>query len=157
MPNPRKSSAIRIAEGNRGHRPIPREIEMTGRPEPPAHLTPAELQRWHEIVASLPDGHLKAADTSTLERMAVAWSTFREATILINQSRLLTRGQHGEPTRNPLLIVQKQAAEQMNLCGMSLGLSPLARTRLTAPDQETADPLTILLGGPMTIKPSRTN
>ena len=79
--------------------------------------------------------------------MAVAWATFRlQTTILINQSGLLTRGQRGEPVYNPLLRVRTAATEEMHACGQVLGLSPLARSRLTAPDQEDTDPLSVLLG-----------
>ena len=78
--------------------------------------------------------------------MSVAWASFRQACVLINQSGLLTRGQHGEPVYNPLLRVRAAAAAEMQVCGQVLGLSPLARTRLTAPEAEDTDPLTVLLG-----------
>ena len=58
----------------------------------------------------------------------------------------MTRGQNGEVVKNPLLIVRRQATQEMQDCGNALGLSPLARTRLTAPEQEDTDPLTVLLG-----------
>jgi P27 family predicted phage terminase small subunit len=89
---------------------------------------------------------LSRADEQALERMAVAWAAFRAASILINKAGLLTRGANGEPVRNPLLLVQATAAGEMHACGMVLGLSPLARTRLTAPDEQEADPLSVLLG-----------
>jgi P27 family predicted phage terminase small subunit len=157
MSNPRKAAVIRRLEGNRGHRPIPHEISTIGRPEMPEHLTAEQRDRWHDIVNSLPAELLSRADTQVLERMSVAWATFRQTCAAINQSGLLTRGQHGEVARNPLLAVRKLAVLEMEACGSALGLSPLARTRLTAPDEQDADPLTILLGGPMPTKPSRTN
>jgi phage terminase small subunit len=54
--------------------------------------------------------------------------------------------------RNPLLAVRKLAAMEMEVWGQALGLLPLVRTRLTAPDQEDTDPLTLLLGPPVTGK-----
>src|SRR5262245_52289419 len=147
MPNPRKPAAIRRAEGNRGHRPIPDEIVGLGKPEPPPGLTEAQIQRWDEIVWSFPDGHLTAADVSTIERMAVAWATFRQTTLALND-KTLVRGKDGNVVRNPLLIVQRQAAEEMHLCGMALGLSPYARTRLTAKAEVEDDLLSMLMGEP---------
>jgi P27 family predicted phage terminase small subunit len=117
-----------------------------GRPEPPGYLTAEQLDRWHDIVGALPAELLTRADEQCLERMAVAWSTYRQACTLINQSGLLTRGQNGEPTYNPLHRVRSAAAAEMESCGMLLGLSPLARTRLTAPEQDDTDPLSVLLG-----------
>ena len=146
MAPPRKPAAIRTIEGNRSKRPIPKEIEHIGRPEPPAGLTPEQLERWQDIVSSLPVDLLSRADVQVIERMAVAWATFRQACAGINKSGLLTRGQNGEPVYNPLLRVRQAATMEMNECGEKLGLSPLARTRLTAPEEQDADPLAILLG-----------
>jgi P27 family predicted phage terminase small subunit len=146
MARPRKPAEIRTLEGNRSRRPIPKEIPGIGHPEPPTHLTAEQLDRWLDIVGSLPVELLSRADVQVLERMAVAWAAFRQTTILINQSGLLTRGQRGEPVYNPLLRVRSAATEEMHACGQVLGLSPLARTRLTAPEEQDADPLAILLG-----------
>src|SRR5215471_7448711 len=141
----RKSAAIREIEGRRAHRPIPVEIQPRAKPEAPMHLTAEQRERWDEIVIALPDEFLTFADNQVMERMSIAWARFREATILINRSGLLTRGQKGEPNYNPLLRVQKIAAEEMHVCGLLLGLSPLARARLAAPEKVDEDPLTVLL------------
>ena len=143
---PRKPAAIRELEGNRSRTPIPREISAVGRPEAPTHLSAEELDRWQDIVSSLPVELLSRADEQCLERMAIAWAAFRQTTILINKAGLLTRGANGEPVRNPLLLIRATAADEMHACGQVLGLSPLARTRLVAPEQESIDPLTVLLG-----------
>ena len=142
----KKPAVIRELEGNRSRTPIPREISPPGRPEPPIGLTEAQLERWHDIVGSLPVELLSRADNQVLERMAIAWTAFREVNAAINKSGLLVKGIHGEPVRNPLLSVRRQATQEMQDCGNLLGLSPLARTRLTAPDQEDTDPLALLLG-----------
>jgi P27 family predicted phage terminase small subunit len=132
-------------EGNRSRTPIPKEIAPVGFPEPPGYLTAEQLDRWHAIVGSLPAEVLTRADSQVLERMAVAWATFTATTILINGSGPLMKGQHGELVRNPLLAVRRLATNEMECCGLALGLSPLARTRITAPEREDDDPLTRLL------------
>ena len=143
----KKSAAIRRLEGNRGHRPIEDELRGLGKPELPAHLTPLERERWQQIVSSLPDGLLSRADTQVLERMAISWSLFRETTEQIQKGDLLIRGREGAKIRNPLLIIRKQAAEEMQVCATALGLSPQARTRLSAPATEQQDPLELLMNG----------
>ena len=145
--NPKKPAIIRKLEGNPGKRPIPKdELTGVGDPVPPEHLSEAQLALWHHIVRSLPIGLLSQADEQCLERMAVAWATYRETSKLINQAGLITRGQSGEPVRNPLLLIRQHAAGEMSDCAMVLGLSPLARTRLTAPETASDEPLSILLG-----------
>jgi P27 family predicted phage terminase small subunit len=149
MARPRKPALIREAEGNPGKRPIPKnELRGVGRAVAPAHLTPEQADRWRDIVDALPVALLTRADTQVLERMAVAWAEFRNAQMLINQSGLITRGQNNEPVKNPLLTVRRHAAAEMQVCGIILGLSPVARTRLTTPlpEQTADDPLDILMG-----------
>lgn len=146
MARPRKPALTRQLEGNPGKRPLPQDLPGVGKPEPPEHLTEPQRERWNDIVASLPVEFLTRADTQALERMAVAWATFRETSGVINQAGLITRGANGEPVRNPLLLVRQAAANEMSDCAMVLGLSPLARTRLTAPETADDDPMAILLG-----------
>jgi P27 family predicted phage terminase small subunit len=143
----RKPTAIKILEGNRGHRPLPTsEPKGAGQPSPPRHLQPEQLELWHAVVASLPPELLSAADNSLIERMAVAWSTFRETTRRIDACDLLARGDRGQSVRNPLLIVRTQAAAEMETCSNALGLSPVARSRIAMPATLDYDPLEILLG-----------
>ena len=145
---PKKPSAIKIAEGNRMKvakaqlKPDPRGI---GRPQLPLHLTEVERRLWSDVVASLPIMLLSRADEAVLERMAVAWAEFREVQETIRKTGKLVQSPQG-PARNPLLIVREKAAREMHLAGEVLGLSPVARARLT--DIETAedDPMELLLG-----------
>jgi P27 family predicted phage terminase small subunit len=137
---------MRQLEGNRSRTPIPRDLPGVGKPVPPAHLTPEQRERWEDVVASLPEPLLSRADVQVLERMAIAWAAYRQTTLLINQSGLITRGANGEPVRNPLLFIRQSASHEMHECGERLGLSPLARTRLTTPENVEDDPMDILLG-----------
>jgi|SRR5215203_1426363 len=147
MAGPRKPAKIRHLEGNRSQTPIPREIEPQGRPRCPGHLTEAEQARWKDIVASLPVEVLTRADEQVIERMAVAWTAYREACEALRKTGgTLVDRQFGNVVRNPLLIVKKQTVEEMNSCGMQLGLSPAARTRIAAPPEVDDDPLAVLLG-----------
>jgi P27 family predicted phage terminase small subunit len=145
MARPRKPALIRKLEGNRSRTPIPREIEPPGRPRCPAALTADEAGRWRDVVASLPVELLTRADEQVLERMAVAWACYRETSAMLRKSTLLVKGQFGNAVRSPLLIIRKQAAEEMEACGQSLGLSPVARTRIVALEERDDDPMARLL------------
>jgi P27 family predicted phage terminase small subunit len=79
-----------------------------------------------------------------LERAASAWALFRATSRQIAATGLLVRTDEG-PRRNPLLIVRKQACEELTRCTADLGLSPRARTKLVEAEAENDDPLSILL------------
>src|SRR3954454_17592026 len=119
MSNPRKPAAIRAREGNRGHRPIPREVRSRGKPVMPRDLSDEEKACWRFIVGSVPDAILTRADTSILERAASAWALFRATSRQIAATGLLVRTDEG-PRRNPLLIVRKQACEELTRCTADL-------------------------------------
>jgi P27 family predicted phage terminase small subunit len=143
----RKPALIKRIEGNRSRVQIPNEIRGTGRLRVPDYFSPEERRLWAAINGSLPIGLLTGADQSVLERMAVAWARFRECQREIAVVGLVAKGDRGQSVRNPLLIVQKQAAEEMQACGEVLGLSPVARTRITADSTADDDPLSLLLDG----------
>src|SRR5215204_4485885 len=146
MAGRRKPALVRTIEGNRSRREIPREIEPEGRPRCPDYLSEAEKIYWLTVVVSLPVQLLTRADEQSLERMAIAWARFRVLTTAIPEIGYMTEGYSGTRVRNPLLMVQAAAAHEMRICGMELGLSPAARTRITALPEVDDDPLAILLG-----------
>ena len=99
----------------------------------------------------MPLGLLTSADSSVLERMARGWALYRLAAKVIQRKGPLVQGKTSNGADrilpNPMFKVMRQAAEEMDRCGMQLGLSPYARTRLTAPGAEEEDPLALLLDG----------
>ena len=145
MGNPRKPAAIRRAEGNRGHSPIPREPQGHGKPTVPDYLSPEQVGCFKAILKNLPAGIICSADQSTLERAAVAWATYRECVRSIGRTGLIIKGHDERPARHPLWIIMRGAAEEMDRATASLGMSPLARTRLSAPDEVDDDPLSVLM------------
>lgn len=142
---PRKPAVIRELEGNRSRTPIPKEIKPGGTPVAPSRLTEAERERWDEVVATIPKPVLTAADVQVIERMSVAWAAYRDLTDRIRRSGPILSGQRGVPMLNPLYRAWSKAAEEMDRAGMQLGLSPIARTKLTAPEEEDEEPLAQLL------------
>jgi P27 family predicted phage terminase small subunit len=148
LTRPKKPTQIKILEGNRGKfakaslKPDPRGI---GQPRMAAHLTKKERELWQDVVASLPVGLLSRADEQALERMAVAWAEYRDAKETIRKTGKLVHSPQG-PVRNPLFVIRNQAERAMHQAGEVLGLSPVARARLSAPDTANDDPMALLLG-----------
>jgi|SRR6187399_273995 len=147
MTGKRKPALIRQLEGNRSKRDIPNEPSGQGLPVCNPNLTSDEQRFWWAIVDCLPPGLLTRADEQAIERMAVAWSRFWDCREKIAQLGLIVKGPNG-PQRNPLLIIERDAREEMHRAGEVLGLSPAARARITTEDATgNDDPTEILLGG----------
>jgi P27 family predicted phage terminase small subunit len=140
-----KPGIIRRAEGNRGKRPLHDNPVGVGKPILPPMLSELELFLWHSILAAVPPGLLTSADSSILERFVTAWARYRTCHNQIASVGLLVRGAEG-PVRNPLLMVERQAAAEMHACGAALGLSPVSRARLADPHEDGEDDFAWLLG-----------
>ena len=106
----------------------------------------AEEQRfWYAIIESLPATLMSRADEQVVERMAIAWNRMWHCKALILEQGLLVKTPEG-PRRNPLLMVERDARDEMHRCGEVLGLSPVARSRITVADPgATTDPTELLL------------
>ncbi|MCU4180673.1 phage terminase small subunit P27 family [Bosea sp. BH3] len=144
---PPKPSRIRRLEGNRGKRAIPASVESRGRPLMPDHLDDEQRGLWRQIEAGMPPGLLTLANSQAVERMTVAWSRFRECQRKIAALSMFSRGSTGQLAMSPLIRIQNLAAREMHLAGEALGLSPVARARISAPESVDNDPLALLLDG----------
>lgn len=145
-----KPKEIKVLEGNRSKVAQAKldaatEPKGVGSPRLPPDLDEVETAIWRDIVASLPKSLLTRADDSMLERMAVAWARFRAVRKTIKAVGLLVNSASG-PIRNPLLVVLNATQKEMHACASELGLSPVARARLTAAGSEDEDPMALLLG-----------
>lgn len=156
-----KASQIKELEGNRsklGRNSIKENPAGIGAPEPPKHLSAAELRLWERVVSSLPVGLLTRADEGHLARYAVAWNEFQETCLLIREEgtrvERFRMSQKGVVVNvgmglNPLLQVRDLAAREMQRSGADLGLSPVSRARMTAAATVDSDPMELLLGPDM--------
>lgn len=143
-----KPNQLKLIEGNRSKVKQDRltaEPPGLGYPREPDHLSPEELGLWRDVVRSLPLGLLTRADEGILERYAVAWARYREVGRIVAETGLMVMTRQG-PIRNPLLAVQTAAAKEMHSAGAEIGLSPAARSRMSAPDASDTDPMELLLG-----------
>jgi P27 family predicted phage terminase small subunit len=147
MPRKPKPPALRELEGNRSKTPIPHIVAGLGRPVCNPGLSSDEQRYWYAICDALPAVLVSRADEQVLERMAIAWSRLWQCRELIAEQGLLINTVEGK-RRNPLLMVEANARDEMHRCGEVLGLSPVARTRITTIDPAgQIDPTEQLLGG----------
>lgn len=132
---PPKPSSIRILEGNRGKRPI-----NTEEPQPPVKCPPkpptvsadplADAE-WRRIVPILDGlGILAEADMAALSAYCLLYSRWQQAEKRIQELGLLVKARNGSPCRNPMIVVAKDALNQMAGYIAEFGLSPVARTRI---------------------------
>lgn len=144
-----KPEAIKKQEGYRGHRTKAEKREDwngIGKPQVPPHLQADEKRLWVLICASLPDGVLSKADVLMLERCVVAWSRYRRC-----QKTILKDGElvevNGVKVRHPLLVTMNMVAKEMHSTASELGLSPVARARISQSSLPEDDPMGWLMGG----------
>jgi P27 family predicted phage terminase small subunit len=140
---------VKNAEGNRSHATKDKTTEKivgVGALAVPDHLTEDEQRLWALTVHSLPKGLLCRADTSILERYVVAWARYRECDKTIKDEGMTVKSAQGY-YRHPLMTVMRDMATEMHSCGSELGLSPVARERLSAATLKDDDPMGWLLDG----------
>lgn len=151
MPSGRKPklSVVKNAEGNRSHAGKDKtgaKVVGIGALVVPSHFKQDERDLWSFVVRSLPKGLLCRADTAVLERFVVAWSRYRKCQEIIDDEGLMIRTPQGA-IRHPLLSAVNNLSREMQSAGSELGLSPVAREKLSAATLKDDDPMGWLLDG----------
>lgn len=94
----------------------------------------------------MPPGFYTAADVPVLTVYCEALVTRRNA-MTIYQAKpedgggMVVAGSVGQQAAHPMIAVASKQAEIILKCASQLGMSPAARARLTAPDEEEPDDL----------------
>lgn len=137
MANPRsgrkpKPHHLKLIQGNPGgRRLVEPPSPPPARPYCPEWLSPFAKTEWRRIVPPLDRlGLLTKVDRSTLAGYCEAVSNFKRATEIINATDLMVEGRKGEPTKNPMLQVQRDSLRLMSNYSAMFGLSPSDRVRL---------------------------
>jgi P27 family predicted phage terminase small subunit len=149
----RKPTALKVIEGNRGHRPLPEGEPQpeVGMPAIPAELDADAVAKWNEVAPELfAVGVLTLVDGSALAAYCSAWSTWVKAQRRLNaQARnddtvfaegLLQRTKSGNIIQNPLLGIANVARRDMLRAAAELGLTPAARANLEGAKRGDEDP-----------------
>ena len=146
MGRPRKPSSIRLAEGNPGKRPIPREMRNSGQPPPcPQYLGRDEQLLWRTTLAALPLGTIQEVDGAMLEAFVVNVVVARRAYRAIQETGMTVKGSRGQQVRNPIYSIYSEAVGHLHRSGALLGLTPATRARFVAPVEKVPSPMGILL------------
>ncbi len=151
-PQPRPTK-LKLLEGNPGKRPInENEVLPLGEIKKPSHITGPAAEEWDRVITSMPGGFYTAADVPTLSTYCVAWVLYRNALAIIARrpedgGGMEATGSQGQKIAHPQLAVAKQYSELILKCADRLGMSPAARTRLQAPEEDPHGEFAGLIGG----------
>lgn len=145
---PRKPTAWRRAEGNRGKRawnhaePVPPE----GLPDCPAHLGPEARAEWDRLVGPLARMRvITAIDRGVLAAYCQAWGRWVEAEDKLRATPLLIRTPSGYVQQSPWLSISNRQMELMGKYMAEIGLTPAARSRIALDvAAEASEPITCI-------------
>lgn len=113
----------------------------TKRPRPPDDLGEEASLEWHRVCDELADaGRLEAADRAVLTLYVETWGVWRTASLHVKTFGPVVPGQNGVVGRSPFYATQRETAAQLRNLLADLGLTPQARGKSAAGDDE--DPLT---------------
>lgn len=134
MGRPTKPAEVKILEGNRGRRTIPKPLgfkEASNRV--PDELT-GEAEAWFKMVSvELRQlGILKAVDIPELRLVARAYSNAFEASKMLAKGCIIKNAETGEMMPNPFEIIFRQNTRLYHELAGNFGLNPSDRSRIAA-------------------------
>lgn len=135
-------TALQVARGNPGHRPINRAEPKPppGLPECPPELGPVAQAEWARILPDLAAMGLAArVDRAALAAYCQAWARWLEAEGQLRQYGVVIKSPSGYPILSPYFSVANTAAAQMKGFLQEFGMTPGARARLKTPEGEAPD------------------
>ncbi len=150
-----KPTALKLVQGNPGHRPLPEneaEIEVPDElPEPPEHLDVEACREWVRTgTLLLKSGLLTELDTGALAVYCTAYSRWADAEERIRKHGPIVEAPGtGYPSQSPYLQIANKAMEQMLKIQAEFGMTPSSRTRVKTArvTKPSADPLAKYLTG----------
>jgi P27 family predicted phage terminase small subunit len=139
---PRKPTAWRRAEGNRGKRawnhaePVPPE----GVPDCPDHLGEEARAEWHRLAETLVGmGVISQIDRAVLAAYCQAYGRWVEAEEKLKETPLLIRTPSGYVQQSPWLGIANRQMELMGRYMVEIGLTPASRSRIVTIKQAGAE------------------
>lgn len=138
MPQPRKSTAVKKAQGtlqkcreNRAQMTVNGELPI----QPPPGLTPGARAAWMMAVECAPKGLLTALDHSVLERWCRNYDICRKLTTDVDKNGAVDEEGNERGAFKALMRVQQVLAK----CEEQLGFTPISRQRLQISQEETKE------------------
>lgn len=143
---PPKPSALKLVEGNRGKRALPKnepDPAYLNDLTPPAHLPEDAAAVWSEIAPRLRSSMLLTElDTLALEWLCVAAAQHRHATAELGDNFIARN------SPSPWLIIQSMAFKRAKVLCDAFGMNPAARARVVINPQTALFPPADTHGAP---------
>lgn len=116
-------------------------VARDGFPVCPEGTDEAVREIWdYAISEMIAMGTAKSADRDTLRLYCEAVVAHRRASEVVNAEPLIVEGATGGMVRNPALVIQRDAAEQVRKLAQEFGFTPSARSRITVEGRAGAEP-----------------
>ncbi len=127
-----KPSAIKEMQGNPGKRPINKaEPKPEGvLREPPEWFDKEHKEVWHHALKCCPKGLMRKLDWAVLEVWVCAYVQHKEAAELLRVEPYLVETISGGVRANPLVGIQRTAAQTLLKCAAEMGFTPSSRSRI---------------------------
>lgn len=141
----KKPTALKVLEGNRGHRPIPEDEPKPSPvcPKPPSWLRYQAKKEWKRIAPELYKlGLLTKLDIAALEAYCQTYAKWKDA----EKKADLKKEKTGNNTKiiNQWINVASMYYKQMTKMLAEFGLTPSSRTNIKVGKSDNEDPLSIL-------------
>lgn len=139
---PRKPSAWRRAEGNRGKRAWNHQEPRPPKDHPdcPAHLSEEAREEWFRLVDVLREmGVITVIDRAVLAAYCQAYGRWVEAEEKLKETPLLIKTPSGYIQQSPWLNVANRQMELMGRYMTEIGLTPASRSRIVVPGKPEDD------------------
>ncbi len=150
-----KPTALKLIQGNAGHRPIIATIDCR-KPftiRAPSWLTGAQKAIWRRATANLPEGVLGQADRELLIVWCVTTDLYETAVRMqatldaSSRNPLLIRSKkNGEPIESPYLRVMHKHSQTLIRVASELGFSPTSRAKIPVQQKRRIDAASALFG-----------
>lgn len=145
-----KPAAQKRLEGNPGKKKIPEGyVAAEGEPERPDHLDGYAADVWDRVMRSMPAGVYAASDTEVLAAYCLAAAELKRAMahLAIEGRVVMVETKQGVvPRRNVWSGIAREMMSQIATLGTRLGLDPMARENIKAPDKKPVGKFGELVG-----------
>jgi P27 family predicted phage terminase small subunit len=144
----KKSSVVRLVQGNAGRRPIQKQAPQipAKMPRCPSHLDAEARKVWQRLAPQLyAAGLLTELDTDALAALCSTVSILTEAKQHLAEEGLVVTGPRGGTRPSPWIAIARGAQQDMQRLAAEFGLSPLSRQRIHVVPPPAPDPFEELL------------
>lgn len=149
-----KPTALRLIEGNRGKRALPKKeaVIALAEPTPPSFLCDDAKVEWGRVCSELyAAGLMTELDRAALGAYCAAYGRWAQAERAINRmaakdelnAALMIKTVSGNAIQNPLVGIANKAKSDVVRYAAEFGMTPSARARVTAtpPNEKEENPL----------------